>query len=354
MRRIAIDVRAALAPEPAGKGQWVRGFVSELVRRDCPLLLLSHGPALPEAWERPHVRCWAAPGGTLWHVRAAQHLRDESPPPLSFSPLSFIVPALIGKTVPSVPLVHDLIAFRGEPHDRKATLVERLTLGRALRQARHVCAISASTKKDLLVRFPFLRQEEISVLFAGPLRQEPPSARADEKVILSVGTLCPRKNQLRLIRAYALLPEDLRRTYTLVLAGGRGWQDEAIVHAARSTPGVQWRGYVPDSEYERLLTHATLLAFPSLYEGFGMPVLDALQRGLPVLTSRRGSLGEVAGQAAVYVEPEDERSLAAGLEKLLRDRMLRERLRSAGPLQAAQFSWKKTVNLFLAAVQPLL
>jgi alpha-1,3-rhamnosyl/mannosyltransferase len=281
----------------------------------------------------------------------ARILRKRRTEVLFFAPTSFIIPSLVGWSVRTIPLVHDLIAFRGEPHDRKAQFIERLTLGRALRNAGHICVISEATKRDLLARFSFLKQDAISVLFAGPFTSSPPPNHPDGRTILTVGTLCPRKNQLRLIRAFALLPEDVRTRTTLVLAGGRGWHDEEIVQSAAKTPGVEWRGYVSDDEYARLLDTCTVFAFPSLYEGFGMPVLDALQRGIPVLTSRRGSLPEVAENAALYVDPEDDASVAQGLETLLRDESLRNRLRSEGPMQAQKFTWKKTVDLFVSAVQ---
>lgn len=350
MRRIAIDVRAALVPHPTGKGQWVRGFVTELLSHSVPLLLLSDTP-ISSAWRRPHVESLVRSPGLLWHFSMARALRKRRAEILFFAPTSFIVPFLVGECVRTIPLVHDLIAFRGEPHDRKAQFIERLTLGRALRNAEHICVISEATKRDLLARFPFLKQDAISVLFAGPFMFSPPPNHPDGRTILTVGTLCPRKNQLRLIRAFALLPEEMRARTSLVLAGGRGWHDDEIVQSAAKTPGVEWRGYVSDDDYARLLDTCTVFAFPSLYEGFGMPVLDALQRGIPVLTSRRGSLPEVAGDVAHYVDPEDEKSMAQGLETLLRDEALRSRLRTGGPGQAQKFTWRKTVDLFLSAVQ---
>jgi glycosyltransferase involved in cell wall biosynthesis len=281
-------------------------------------------------------------------------LRRSHAPLLYFSPTSYIVPFLMGRSVPVIPLVHDLIAFRKEPHDRKAQWIERWTLRRVLSVAHHICAISTATKNDLLARYPSLKPEDITVLYAGPFTASPPPNHPDGKTILCIGTLCPRKNQLRLIRAFARLPPDLRRTHALVLAGGRGWHDAEIVRLAERTPGVTWLGYVQDDAYEELLSRCTVLAFPSLYEGFGMPVLDALQRGIPVLTTDRGSLPEVAGNAAIFVDPEDEESITRGLLTLLTDGGIRGRLRAEGPLQARQFTWKRTVDLFLTALQPLL
>jgi len=175
----------------------------------------------------------------------------------------------------------------------------------------------------------------------------------DGKTILCVATLCPRKNQLRLIEAFKLLPEKLRSTSRLILAGGRGWFDQPIVDAAASTENVQWLDYVSDEEYERLLSTCTVFAYPSLKEGFGIPALDALQRGVPVLTSDRSSLPEVAGSAALYVDPESVESIAQCLEILLTNDMMRGMLAEAGPVQATKFSWKRTVDLFLEVLRNL-
>lgn len=353
MRTIAIDVREALSDQPTGKGRWARCFLEELLTRSIPLLLLSHRP-IPNTLQNTSTSSMVFPPGPLWHLRAAHHLYGMRTQVLSFSPTSYLVPFLIGGSVPTVLLVHDLIAFRDEPHQMKARWIERLTLKRALSLSRFVCVTSEATKHDLQNRWHALPENRITVISAGPFSPHPAPNVPDGMTILHVGTLCPRKNQLRLIEAYRLLPEEIRTRTRLVLAGIRGWQDREILRLARDTMGVEWRGYVSDAEYEHLLSTATVFAFPSLYEGFGMPVLDALQRGVPVLTSRRGSLPEAAGEAAVFVDPEDVASIALGLKTLLTDDALRARLRAEGPMQAAQFSWKRTVDRFLEVVQPLL
>lgn len=350
MRTLAIDVRAAILPSPTGKGQWVRGFLHELLTRNLPVTLLSDA-TIPVEWNLPHVLTVRFPKGMRWHFSAARFLKENRNEYLTFCPTSFIVPFLLNGAAPTVPLVHDLIAFRGEPHDRKAKILEHLTLARALASSSKICTISESTRNDLLSHHPRLDQAKITVLYAGPSQSSPAPNISDERTILTIGTLCPRKNQLLLIRAFAALPKDVRAHTRLVIAGGRGWYDRTIVAAAHDTPGVEWLGYVSDDRYRELLSTCHVFAFPSLYEGFGLPVLDALQRGVPVLTSNRGSLHEVAGEAALYIDPEDASSITAGLLSLLRDDALRTRLREAGPEQASQFSWKRTVDLFLEAIR---
>jgi glycosyltransferase involved in cell wall biosynthesis len=294
------------------------------------------------------------PKGIRWHFAARKIICRSADVDYYISPSSFIVTAILPASNKSIPVVHDLIAFHNEPHDKKAVIIERLFLKKALRRAKHICTISNATKDDLLKKFPFLRSTDISVVFAGALpAQNRPHESGHGEYILSVGTLSPRKNQLRLIRAYSLLPSSLREKYKLVIVGARGWQDSEILKAVQNTPNVEWRDYVPDNEYESLLDHCTFFAFPSLYEGFGLPVIDAMQRSIPVLTSNCGSLAEVAGSAALFVDPEDEKDISRGMEDILTNPSLSEDLSRKGSIQAEKFSWKRTVDLFLQSINSL-
>jgi glycosyltransferase involved in cell wall biosynthesis len=269
---------------------------------------------------------------------------------LYVSTTSTLIPAFFGARIPCVQIVHDLIAFHNEPHDRKARLIERNTLGRALRHARAICTVSDATTRELLSRFPAVSAKKVATVYAGPKNTDTAMNVSDGKTIFCVGTLCPRKNQHRLIEAFSLLAPELRARVKLVLMGGRGWHDEGIIAAARSTPGVEWIGYGSEEGREELLQRCAVFAVPSLYEGFGLSMLDALQRGAIVITSRNGSLPEVAGDAAVYVDPLSPASIAEGISRCLSDQALQSRLRVAGPNQAKLFSWQKTVDRFLAHI----
>lgn len=349
---IALDAREAYGIPRTGKGQWARGFIRELMSRGIPLTLFADAVSTDRLPVASHVTLQSIPQtGIRWHLRVARMVKQERNFDFYVSPTSYIVPALLGEAKRCIPIVHDLIAFRSEPHDRRATLIERLTLGRTLRSACHICTVSESTKIDLLKQYPSLDPASITPIFAGPLRESPTLTVPDGKTILCVATLCPRKNQLRLIEAFFMLPNDIRAKHRLLLVGSRGWLDAEIIRMAQFTPGVEWRPYVPDEEYEKLLSTCTVFALPSLYEGFGMQILDALQRGIPVLTSDRGSLREVTGDAALYCDSENVTSIANSLERLLQDASLRQRLMQAGPRQAEKFSWKRTVDLFLNVVR---
>ncbi len=345
---LIIDIREACRPQKTGKAQWTRGLVEEFIKRSLPLRLLTDTPA-PPAWASSAEVVMIPGHGLQWHVAAARTVR-ASEGSTFLSPTSYILPAMLGRAAPCVPVVHDLIAFRGEPHDRKAQFIEYWTLGPAVRNAASILTVSESTKRDLLEKFPRLDPARIHPVYAGPMRSDPPMNQSDGKTILCVATLCPRKNQLRLIKAFASLPPAIRTQHQLLLVGARGWDDAEIIRLAQTTEGVEWRGYVDDAAYEQLLSTCTIFAMPSLYEGFGMQILDALQRGIPVLTSDTGSLPEVTGGAAETVDPLSIESIAAGLRRLLESEDRRAELCRMGPEAAGRFNWKRTADLVLAAL----
>jgi len=163
-----------------------------------------------------------------------------------------------------------------------------------------------------------------------------------EKVVLCVGAIQRRKNQARLVRAFAAMPEE----WTLVLAGSEGFEAaetrEAIA-ASRCAGRIRVTGYVSDEEIARWYGRAGIFAFPSLDEGFGMPVLEAMAAGVPVIAGNRSALPEVCGEAAELVDPENEEELAAALVRLCRDETRREELVRRGLARAAEFSWEKAV-----------
>lgn len=357
--KIAMDTRETKNPRPTGKGLFAMHILKELLRRGIP------------------VEEYDGEGGILWHWKQTGAIR-KSKPDLYLSPTSFIVPWLLGKKVKTAVVIHDLIAFDDEPHDQKAMMIERVLLPRVLKTARFIFCVSEATKKDLLQRFPKTDTSKITVIYEGPTMEEchgepfdraqdklrrtmTPSldslpvrqagARDDTPYILSLGTLCPRKNQLRLIEAFNMLPNSLRLRTKLILAGGRGWDDGDIVELAEKSPNVEWRGYVPAQELDKLFAHATALAFPSFKEGFGLPVLDAMTLGVPVLTSNVSSMSEVAGDAALLVDPDSAEDIEKGLQRILLDPDFRSSLIAKGKERAKLFSWERTVDLMMKTMQ---
>jgi alpha-1,3-rhamnosyl/mannosyltransferase len=164
---------------------------------------------------------------------------------------------------------------------------------------------------------------------------------------LCVATIEPRKNVDRLLSAYEALPPALRRRFPLVLAGAAGWRS-AETHArivrAQSEDWLRYLGFVSQDELPRLYAGARLFVYPSLYEGFGLPVLEAMASGTPVITSNVSSLPEVVGGAARLVEPQDVDSIRAALEDVLQDDDWRGAASAAGLVRAASFTWSECVD----------
>jgi glycosyltransferase involved in cell wall biosynthesis len=225
----------------------------------------------------------------------------------------------------------------------------------AIEHADAIIAISEHTRRDLVERLG-APPERITVT---PLAHDADLTRVTdprrlaavrkryglpEQFVLFLGALEPRKNLPRLLEAFAALPAGLRGDVQLVVAGMSGWLNDSV-HARVAALGleksVRFAGYVDGHDLAALYSMATVFAYPSLYEGFGLPVLEAMACGTPVLTSDLSSMPEVAGDAAVLVSPDDVGSIAAGLRGLLESASLRDELASRGRAQAARFSWDR-------------
>ncbi|MFQ6100186.1 MAG: glycosyltransferase family 4 protein [Anaerolineae bacterium] len=267
-------------------------------------------------------------------------------------------PVFVGPLLTPCPVVvtiHDLsfIRFPGlfQPANRLyLTVLTRLSA----RRARRLIAVSAHAAAES-TRLLGVPPERVDVVYHGvdpafrPLPDDEVAAFRQrrglpERFVLFVGTLEPRKNLARLVEAFARIHDGRVR---LVLAGGKGWfYDElfAKVEALGLSEEVILPGYVMNDELPLWYNAATVLAYPSLYEGFGLPVLEAQACGTPVLTSNVSSLPEAAGDAAVMIDPYDVEALAAGLSRLLEDEALRRELREHGLAHASQFTWSHTAQ----------
>jgi glycosyltransferase involved in cell wall biosynthesis len=261
----------------------------------------------------------------------------------------------------SVVTVHDLgYHYYPEAHTLFQNLYLRWSTRHNARVASRVVADSQATRQDLL-RWVGIGADKVAVVYPG--RDEGLARVVDAEVLagvraryglagaylLYVGTLQPRKNLVRLVQAFALLlgshsssplfPADLQ----LVLAGQKGWlYDEILAQVRRLDLAgrVVTTGYVPDQELPALLSGALAFVFPSLYEGFGLPVLEAMACGTPVVCSNTSSLPEVAGEAALMVDPQDTGALAEALWRIVSDVGLRRTLVERGGERVKRFSWR--------------
>ncbi len=230
---------------------------------------------------------------------------------------------------------------------------------RVLRRANACIAISEQSKKDA-IEILKLPADRIDVIYPGVAEEfftvERPKAQAvakryrlDKPYLLYVGMIEPRKNIDRLLDAYRSICESVRKEHELVIAGPLGWCSEATRDRLRAPePGIRYLGYVPQDDLPGLTAGATAFVFPSLYEGFGLSLVQAMACGVPAITSRGSSLGEVAGEAAILVDPRDTNSIAAAIERLALSPSLSEDLGQRGRLRAASFRWERNAQQSLA------
>ncbi|HOQ89149.1 MAG TPA: glycosyltransferase family 1 protein [Candidatus Hydrogenedentes bacterium] len=303
----------------------------------------------------------ALPGGpvrrrlTIW-ARIGSWCRD-SKADLVYFPSSA---AVSGCPCPMVMQVHDL-CYRAHPEwfpaSRRAWY--SMSIDRPARRADLILADSQSTADDLcrLLRIP---AERIKVVYLGvserfrPLSPEETGRMrhqlgCPDGYLLFVGTIEPRKNLARLARAWDRIAEDIR--LPLVVAGRRGWRcgewDDTL-RSLRHAPMLA--GHVADEDLPRLVGAATALVWPSLMEGFGLPPLEAMACGVPVITSNRSSLPEICGDAALLVDPESEMALAEAMRAVATETSLQERLRAAGLNRAAGFTWESCARRTVEAL----
>jgi glycosyltransferase involved in cell wall biosynthesis len=246
---------------------------------------------------------------------------------------------------PAAIFVHDL-AFRLRPAEVpwQQRAYFGTILGPALRQAAAVLVPSATTRNDLLSAYPLKGLEErVTVVREGlgePATAGPLPDGIEAGFILAVGTVEPRKNYPRLLTAYRQL-RSRPGVPQLVIAGRAGWAYGDTLQRIQAEPGVRYLGHVDEPTLAALYESASVLAYPSLYEGFGLPLLEAMAQGLPAVIGKSGALPELAGGSAIEVDPESVDDIAAGLEKLLFDVDLRKHLGEAGKRRAAGFTWEK-------------
>jgi glycosyltransferase involved in cell wall biosynthesis len=373
--RIAIDYNAALR-QLAGIGRYSRELVAALaeLRSGDELILFyaardlpANAPGLASLREleaaHPTIRSIGLPISERWLTIAWQRLRLPLPVERLIGPIDvlhapdFVLPP--SRTRRTLLTVHDL-TFRIHPETAHARLRQYLdqAVPRSLARAMHILADSRSTAADL-ERLMGVAPEKISVLYPGIGRQfrridEPERHAAvrqrynlPEDFILHIGTIEPRKNLQRMISAFEAVRTAGGRSTVLALGGKPGWLAEPILAQARATAGVMLIGPVAEEDMPVLYSAARGVVYPTLYEGFGFPPLEALACGTPVVSSNTSSLPELLGDAALQVDPHDTAALTAALRELLDDPGVTQRARQRGPAQAAQFSWPAVARQLL-------
>lgn len=356
--KIAVDIREA-NHEKTGKGWYTFNMVEELLKLDHKNHYLLYTDSEKNPFKLPknveikliQSKPWQ------WHYKVLKDLQAQKVD-LFFAPTSYIIPAMAPKSLRTVITVHDLVAFLFPGiHNRKAIFIERLTLKKAIKKAKSIFVVSENTEKDLLKRFKY-PEAKIHLTPCAPsdFFRHPPKEfdiqefqkklQLPEKFILAVGTLEPRKNFSTLIKSFVIIKRK-HPDYKLVIVGKKGWKyhniEETLKHY-QLEKDVIFPGYLEDKELQKVYSLAAVFVFPSLYEGFGIPPLEAMASGCPVVGSNAASLPEVIGEAGLLIDPKNAYKMAEAISSLITNDHLRSMLIERGKQQANKFSWEASAQ----------
>ena len=276
---------------------------------------------------------------------------------------NYIVPPHIKGKVATT--IHDLTYLRfPETMECKNLLRLQNDMDYSIKRSSHLLTVSEFSKREI-VELLNISPERISVVPCAPAEQVPAAdfSKIAEKFqikspyVLYIGTIEPRKNLVRLIRAFDHLKKSAGIPHQLILAGGAGWGNEEIYEAARKaeyTDDIHFIGYVSAEEKSTLYASADVFVFPSLYEGFGIPPLEAMQMSCPVVCANVASLPEVVGNAAELIDPFDEADLARGVQNVLEDKEYADLLRARGNLQYKKYTWDNSAQQLIRVCKNIL
>ena len=366
--RIGVDARQ-LSTQVSGIGRYNAEILSRLVQMGHDWFLYSHRPLVLGDWDRPNVHVRTAGIShtylrMLWSQSVMPWWASQGGLDLFWSPLHRL-PLVMPPGLARVVTIHDLVwRHAGQTMRPLNRWLDETLMPHAVRASDRVVAVSASTAADIEHEMPFAAGRVHAIPLGAAELGEPGPRESLEALGLSgpyflfVGTLEPRKNLGRLLKAWSRLPPGLAGGAVLAVAGGAGWGGvdvQAMVLRLGLQERVRVLGFVSDQQLATLYAHALFLAMPSLYEGFGLPLLEATSRGVPVLTSDIASMPEVAGDAGVLVSPLDVDSIARGLAQMLGEPKFRSGLADRALASAQRFSWdrsaRRTMEVFEEAIE---
>jgi glycosyltransferase involved in cell wall biosynthesis len=357
--QIGIDASRAIAEQPTGTEVYSQRIIRALLELDSPHQFRLYSREAPPVDAFPGADLRVIPLPRLWtHIRLSWEMARH-PPDVLFVP-AHVLP--IVRPHASLVTIHDLGYLHfPKAHPGLQRLYLDLSTRWSARAATRVLAVSEATKKDLVSHYD-IRPDKIAVTPHGrdetlsPVRDpatiEAVKAKYDivGSYYLYLGTLQPRKNLSRIIDAFASLHSES----SLILAGGRGWlytDLESQVRRLGMEERVVFPGYIDDEDKAALLSGALAFVFPSLYEGFGLPVLESQACGCPVITSTTSSLPEVAGDAALLVDPQDTSAIATAMQRATMEPGLREALIQRGLDNIRRFSWDTSAKGVMEAIE---
>ena len=364
---IYVDVSSAVHAK-AGIGRYAESLARALIERQPGRFALFYnrvrGSSLPEGLESVSTRSVRA-GYKPWRMAvwmgqlAGVGFNRLVPDADLFHATEHLLPPLHG--VPTVLTVHDMI-FKLFPEHQKRLNYWYLNTAMPLycQRADAIITVSESSRRDMIAHYG-LNPAKVTVVYEAPAPEFVPASQAamqaagqryglPERFLIFVGTIEPRKNLTRLVEALQQL-RDSGLTIPLLVVGGKGWLYEGFfkrLEALEVRDVVHFPGYVPSADLPILYSTATLAVMPSVYEGFGLPVLEAMACGTPVISSRSSSLPELGGEAACYFDPYDVAEMASTIGAVWTDGERRAEMREKGLAQAARFSWARAAEETLA------
>lgn len=348
--RIGVDLQVLSQKHLTGVGKYALNISRALLGLESPhefIFFVPQNAPLDLGLREGRVEIITLPQKrlTFWsaHVTYAR-IMQQAKLDVLFGPANTTPWFYLGRTVITI---HDLAIYRHpEWFPTGQTFATKYLVPRSIRRAERIIVPSRSTKADLTTLFE-IAGKKVQVIPHGVEERffSGSGARSKPYYILFLGTLEPRKNLKALVQAYGLLPKDIQDKYELWIAGEEGWGGLELGNVEPGIRGrIRWLGYVPEHRLPELYQNAAIFCYPSLYEGFGMPVLEALAGGAAVVTSNISSLPEVLGDAGVLIDPTSAHSIAEAIIRLIRDGAYLSQISKLGIEQARQFTWQRAAT----------
>lgn len=365
-----IGVDASLLAGPiTGIGRYTHELLKRVVNSEHEWYLYSNRPIFSDYIQRKnvHLRVFNAPNMVpklLSTMATTTFFANRDKIELFWSP-THRLPFFLPKRIARVLTIHDLTwKHASETMKPLNRLIDSTLMPQGIKIADRIIAVSMHTAADLSAEFP-ASASKIRITPLGVTIKNHDTSFIDNSAlnlnnpfILFVGTLEPRKNLARLVEAFSLLPSSLKSSISLVVAGGEGWGGVDIRSLAVKfgvQNNIRYLGYVSEDQLTYLYSHAMFLAMPSLFEGFGLPLLEAMARGTPALTSNCSSMPEVVGDTGLLVDPLNVASIRDGLLKLIENNEYRHELGRLAILNSKRYNWdytaEKTLKIFDEALR---